>query len=419
MQLPEFLRAEGATPNDWTLDATLAGIGIVLIQVPYVIGYPLVFEKATEAGVALLAILGVLTFLPIIMRRHYPTVFFGLVIVMILAQIGALAVPNPSWLVIVLAAHDVARWAAQRTAFICLIFSIATILIGLMAWLLKMWDAPHQFVIVILTAVTGIGAVSTAYAAGRRVDDVSTARALQMQAEMEAAEHKLAEQAATQRNLESQIRSSIARELHDIVAHSISIMVVQAEGGLAQINQSPLRAQAALMTVSDTGREALQEMRRIVHMLRSDTDDPTNMASTPRIAEIPGLIENAKARLTVSGNPHGLTPIIEMTVYRVIQEALTNSLKHAGQYANPIVSITWEPAQVSVVVTNIITSYPSPSDNQGTGLIGMAERVHALDGTLTTGPTQTGEFQVCAKIPIEPSPPSQPSRPSLLRRRLE
>jgi len=262
-----------------------------------------------------------------------------------------------------------------------------------------MTDNPNLRTLMILVGAAAIGAVTTAYSIGRRGHDVYEAHARQEEAEKDSARHQLAEQTARQRSLETQIRTNIARELHDVVAHSISVMVVQAEGGLAQVERSPSTARQALMTISETGREALQEMRRIVRTLRSDTDT-VDVTSAPTLADLPALVEKAQATLTVNGIQHSTTPTIEMTIYRVVQEALTNSLKHAGPHADPQVLVTWRTSYVMVRITNQLANSPSFDDHRGTGLIGMAERVHALGGTLTVGPNQKGGFEVCAQIPL-------------------
>ncbi len=113
------------------------------------------------------------------------------------------------------------------------------------------------------------------------------------------------------------------------------------------------------------------------------------------------LVEKSGATLSISGQAHGLTPSIEATIYRVIQEALTNSLKHAGPNAEPCVTVVWQRELVSIAVTNKMTDYVSTSDNRGLGLIGMSERVAALDGTLTVGPNEIGGYTVCAQIPLQ------------------
>jgi len=404
VQIIQSLTEEGATRNDWLLDSSLAVLGIALVQLPFLVGLIVLTQPMDLSDVIITGVTGTIIFLSITIRRHYPVVFFGIVNFVLVLQVILLAYPTIAWIVILLSVFDIARSLGPRTSVICLIVALAIVGVGAARWSTsELAASPDLRTIILLSAIAVIGAVTTVYSIGRRFHDVSQARTRQMSAEKDAADLQIAEQAAQHRNIEAQVRAKIARELHDIVAHSVAVMVIQAEGGLVQADHSPDRARQALVTISETGRESLQEMRHIVRMLRSDPDEVDNLASAPRVVDIPVLIEKAQATLTTSGTPHGLTPIIEMTVYRVIQEALTNSLKHAGPEAYPRVDLVWQPTQMSVEITNHATDYPRSDDHRGTGLIGMAERVQALDGTLTAGPVETGGFRVCAQIPLQPT----------------
>jgi len=402
VQVSKSLRAEGASRTDWLFNLSLAATGIFLIHVPFMVLLILLVRSVTPGQAVIAATLGTIVFLAIILRRHYPTVFFTVVMVLILLQMILLSFPTISWVVIPLAVYDVARRTPMWTARGGLIIALIVALVWPFRWMLTaMTDNPNLRTLMILVGAAAIGAVTTAYSIGRRGHDVYEAHSRQVEAERDAARLQIAEQTARQHNLETQIRTNIARELHDVVAHSISVMVVQAEGGLAQVERSPSTARQALVTISETGREALQEMRRIVRTLRSD-QDTVDMTSAPTLADLPALVEKAQAKLTVNGIQHATTPTIEMTIYRVIQEGLTNSLKHAGPDADPRVLVSWRSSYVVVRITNKLTDSPPLDDHKGsgTGLIGMAERVQALGGTLTVGPNQKGGFEVCAQIPL-------------------
>ncbi len=397
---------KGATRNDWFLDASVAGMGLVALHVPFLVGLIVLVDSVSPGPLVIAAVTGALVFVSIVLRHHYPLLFFAVVLLLIVVQVFALPYATVSWLVVPVAVFDTARLMAPRIARICLVIALVVTVPSPVRWILPAirTDSAWQTVM-ILAMVTVAGAIMTAYSIGRRGYDVAEARSRQEEAEHRAAGLRVAEQAAHQRALETQVRTGISREVHDIVAHSIAVMVVQAEGGLAQIDRAPQRTRQALETISDSGHEALQEMRRIVRLLRSDVDEavdgPLGLASAPRLDDLPALIEKSNATLQVRGTPSGLTPSLEMTIYRVIQEGLTNSLKHAGAAADPRVRLVWRPSEVLIMISNKMTRQTVPDDHRGTGLIGMAERVQALDGTLTAGPDETGGFEVCAQIPLK------------------
>ena len=403
MQLLSPFKVEGATRNDWYLDASLGVTGIVLVHLPFMVALILLADSLTRPMLVFAGIAGIVVFLSITLRRHLTGLFYIIVVVVIILQVVFLPIPTVSWLVIPLVIYDVACWLSLRTARWAMVLMLVLMFSEPIRWIMAGTFGSADFrTLMILLGVSGAGMVTTAYSIGRRRREVREAQARQVFAEKEAANLLLAEQASRQRTMETQIRNSIARELHDVVAHSISVMVVQAEGGLAQATRSPGVAHQALSTISETGRESLQEMRRIVRTLRSETEE-VDVVSAPSLRDIPLLIEKANATLTVSGTPHGTTPIIETTLYRVIQEALTNSIKHGGPNADPLVSVEWRIREVNVTIMNKLVEPIVSGDNRGSGLIGMAERVQALEGTLTVGQNNTGGFQVCAHIPLQSS----------------
>ncbi|MER7459577.1 sensor histidine kinase [Micromonospora sp. NPDC126480] len=219
-------------------------------------------------------------------------------------------------------------------------------------------------------------------------------------------------------------RARIARELHDVVAHSMAVMIVQADGARFMIDRDPAAARGAVKVVADTGREALEEMRRLVGVLRepSPPEPPaTRGAATdpdggavvepehrrPALAELPALLDRfadagLRVRWTVTGEPAPLPPGLELTVYRVMQEALTNSLKHAGVGASVEVTLQHTDDAVGVRVVDDGRGRPPvrPAPSGGHGLVGMRERVGVYDGRLTAGPRLAGGWQVEARLPL-------------------
>jgi signal transduction histidine kinase len=183
--------------------------------------------------VIFLALTGGGVFLSIMLSRHYPIIFFVLVILLTVPQMVVFDYPTASWLVIPIAVYNVARWMAPRYSRISIVVSLIVTAMGPARWIARGTSGAELGTLMILLGISGAGVVTTAYSLARRKHEVEAARAQQMLRETDVAQLQLAEQAARQRSVETRIRTGIARELHDIVAHSISVMVIQAEGGLA------------------------------------------------------------------------------------------------------------------------------------------------------------------------------------------
>jgi len=206
---------------------------------------------------------------------------------------------------------------------------------------------------------------------------------------------QLAQRARLQELAAAEERARIARELHDVVAHSLSVVIAQADGG--RYAQDPQAARDALTTIARTAREAQKEMR---HALGSG-DAPLEPQPGPQ--QLPALVERTRrAGLTVTldeqGDRRPLPPAAGLTVYRVAQEALTNVLKHAGPQATATVELRWEPDRVTVTVSDDGKA-AGHGDGLGRGLQGMRERVEPRGGTLQAGPRPDGGFEVRAAIP--------------------
>lgn len=210
-------------------------------------------------------------------------------------------------------------------------------------------------------------------------------------------------------------RARIAREMHDVVAHSLSVMVRQAEGGRYVAATDPERAQQVMLTIADTGRESLRDMRSLLGVLRGDTrpggrpdaENPGDDAPQPTMDDVPALVERVRASgqsidLQISGTPGRLDRAAQLAGYRLVQEALTNVVKHAGPGAHTEVQIVWGAGDLRVSVRD--DGHPPPptvgSDGRGRGHVGMAERLGLLGGTLQTGPVTDGGYQVIGRIPL-------------------
>ena len=249
------------------------------------------------------------------------------------------------------------------------------------------------YVALVLVIVWWLGVVD----AGRR----SYAAELEGRSrELEQARHALADQAVARE------RARMARELHDVVAHAMSVITVQAGVGGHLIRSRPDRAAEALGVIESTGREALAELRRMLVVLRPP-DQAVPPAPQPGVADLPQLLDNARAaglRVTVGehGSPSTLSPGLDLAVYRVVQESLTNAAKHASG-SRVDVRLRWDADTLVVEVADHGRGAPD-GVRRGQGLTGMAERVALYDGVLeVAGADAPGSgFRVRAIFPLEP-----------------
>ena len=207
-------------------------------------------------------------------------------------------------------------------------------------------------------------------------------------------------------------RRRIARELHDVVAHHVSVMGVMATGARRVLANDPHRAEEALATIEDTGRTALREMRRLLDVLRTSDEEDAELTPQPGLGAVQTLVEQVRdaglpVRLLIEGVEVPLDPGVALSVYRIVQEALTNTLKHGGR-ARAEVRIKYTGDQLHVEVFDDgrgpRLTPRAPGDRVGHGLVGMRERIALYGGTLRTGPRPGGGFRVYAKIPIDTPP---------------
>jgi signal transduction histidine kinase len=201
-------------------------------------------------------------------------------------------------------------------------------------------------------------------------------------------------------------RARIAREMHDIVTHNLSVMVALADGAVFVQDSAPERAAAAMRQVGATGRQAITDMRRFLGVLRADEPDALRHPM-PGIAQLGALAGQVRAaglqtRLEVAGDPSAIPAAAQLTVYRLVQEALTNTLKHTPAGTRADVRVACSSASVALTVTDDGpgTLPPDASRTSGHGLPGMRERAAAYGGRLTAGPLQGGGWQVAAELAL-------------------
>jgi signal transduction histidine kinase len=225
---------------------------------------------------------------------------------------------------------------------------------------------------------------------------IETARAAEERARrLEEEQTRSAESAVAQE------RQRIARELHDVIAHSVSVMTVQAGAVRRLLLPNQEREREALLSVEATGRQALTEMRRLVGLLKEDSVMPL-YAPQPSMKTLDVLVGTVReaglpVELSVQGEQRELAPGVDLAAYRVVQEALTNALKYAGP-ARAWVSVEWAGDQLVLQVENDGKSNAN-GEGGGHGLVGMKERVAVVGGTLESGPRAGGGFVVTARIP--------------------
>jgi signal transduction histidine kinase len=215
-------------------------------------------------------------------------------------------------------------------------------------------------------------------------------------------------------------RARIARELHDVIAHNVSVMVVQADGASYALDRSPERARQALAAISSTGRQALDEMRHMLGVLRS-ADEPAGVDPIPGLGQLDELLDQTRASglavsFSVQGVPGPLPSGVALAAYRTVQEALTNVRKHGGPAARAEVVLRYCEDALVLKITDDGRGAAAVSDGAGHGLIGMRERVAVYGGTLEAGPRPGGGYQVTARLPLAlgPSPAPGPAGPTRL-----
>ena len=223
--------------------------------------------------------------------------------------------------------------------------------------------------------------------------------------ERRAAEREL-ERAEEAKRAVAAERRRIARELHDAVSHSLALIAMQAGGAQAILRRDPQRAERSLRAIERAAREGLAEMRRLLGLIGEPEGD-LELSPQPGIDRLGILLDGAReAGLAVSvesqGQARPVPPAVDVSAYRIVQEALTNAVKHAGR-CHAQVSVRWRPAALELEVTNDGARRPDDQgDGPGRGLIGMRERAALLGGELEAGRLDEDGYRVFARLPLEP-----------------
>jgi signal transduction histidine kinase len=340
--------------------------------------------------------LALLHTLPLAARRRFPGTVLALCVASGLA-VAALGVPEILGIAILVAVYSVAAYGDRWVS----LAGLAAAELGSAA--VQLTHGSFQWP----TPITNALVIAAAWLLGHFVGvrRAYTAR-LEQTAELERTRAEQARQAVAEERLR------LARELHDVVAHSISVIAVQSGVGAHVASTQPEEAAKALAAIEATSRAALTELRRLLGVLRQEDEPQGDLAPVPGLADLDGLLaEVAKAglavRLQVEGRPAQLPAGVDLSAYRIVQEALTNVVKHAGS-ARAQVAIRYRDHEVLVEVTDDGRGAAAPTGDGrarvGHGLIGMRERVAVFGGDLEVGPRPGGGFRVAARLPLAAEP---------------
>jgi signal transduction histidine kinase len=366
------------------VDAMLAGalgLWFVLEAVP-----------ETEDGVARFAIVAGLT-APLALRRRAPLIVFAAMSLVAFLQWLFFTGEYDAPLALIVAffavaAHEPRRWGVAASA--------AILELGALLAAIKYGgEAPLAAFVIVSAFVVAAGALGVYLRTRRQHVAALRERADQLERERDQ-QARLATAAE---------RARIAREMHDVVAHNLSVMIALADGARLTEAQDPGEAQRAMGAVSRTGREALEEMRRLLGVLREGEPVDTPLTPQPGIDALDGLLEQVRGagiatRLTRTGTPAPVSPGAGLAVYRLVQEALTNTLKHARGASSAEVRLHYGADALSLEVVDDGAPAAAPARNGGHGLAGMRERAAAYGGAVEAGPHSHGGWRVRARIPL-------------------
>jgi signal transduction histidine kinase len=372
-------------------DAALATVLTLLLQIQVWSedGIDETFADRPISSVVLL-----LVTVPLAWRRHAPIAVAGCcagglagqaVITGTFTQATGLALPA------LVALYSAAAYAERPRAY----FGLAAILAGV--GVRESYDFPYRedeywtaaFYWLLALAVFGAGA----FMRGQRQSKQLERQTERLEQEREQREAVVIEE-----------RTRIARELHDLIGHSVSAAVVQAEAAEEVLEREPDRARQSLVSIQRTGREALGEMRRLLGIVRGQ-QAPDGLSPQPGLADLDRLVETGtvdglSVSLSMEGERRDVPPGIDLSAFRIVQEALTNVRKHAGRPVCARVGIRYEPTSLDVSVVDDGSGPLRTERREGHGLIGMRERVAFFGGDFEAGPRTEGGFGVQASFPL-------------------
>ena len=334
---------------------------------------------------------------PLVVRRIWPVPVFGVILLSAVAA-GLWTSRAVDGLGLLIALYTVAAMRPRRDALVCAGLLEVGAVTSLLLYVYSRWWFDAIFVSGMIAAALGLGL----YVAARR------AYLAELQDRAERLEREADQQAALAAAAE---RARIAREMHDIVAHHLTVMTTLAEAAVAASARSPERATDVMRSVAATGRRALADTRRLLGVLReragADQDAAGALQPVPDLGQLDALIEQVRsAGLDTTLELHGQAPDlpagVQLAVYRLVQEALTNTLKHGGAGARACVRLSFVPGELRVDVNDDGAGSAAPAAaGAGGGLPGMRERIRAYGGDVQAGPRQPAGWAVSARLPLD------------------
>ncbi len=374
-----------------TLLAVAIAVFDVLIFVSRAVAGPSIEPRPEPWYVTLPVIAGVVA--PIVFRRRYPItaayLTAGMGVVHSLLEIGV-----ASMVTTCVALYTLVAYVGRRPAVLFLAVNEVVSLAQ------TPWQFPEQWITTLIVVNLSFG---FSWALGEFVG-ARTAYHEQLEQRLRLLETERDQQA---RIAVAEERARIARELHDVVAHAVSVMVVQADGAAYAVHTKPELAERAISTISSTGREALADLRRLLGVLRSEDSgaERTPQPGTQSLSDLAGRVRavGLPVQLDIVGNVDDLPAGVGLGIYRIVQEALTNSLKHAGPGTSATVRVerVGDRVELSIVDNGSRASSALVGVSGGNGLIGMRERALVFGGTLEAGPRPSGGWQVRASLPFD------------------
>ncbi|HET7720178.1 MAG TPA: sensor histidine kinase [Acidimicrobiales bacterium] len=361
--------------------ALAAGIAVVQVAGTYLAGRHQVDRETFDALAGVLLVTGPAA---LVMRRRFPVAVYATAFASTLAYVSLGYPRGPvflslivAFLTVVLAGHRVVGWVGLATGYVAFLWAEVVFqdvhapgwaaLVGLAAWLLVLAAAGEGLRI-------------------RRVRVEVAARTREEEARRRAGEERL----------------RIARELHDVLAHNISLINVQAGVALHLMDEQPDQARTALTAIKAASKDALGELRSVLEVLRH-LDEGAPRAPTAGLEDLDRLVSGATAagidvRVVTSGTPRPLPPSVDLAAFRIVQEALTNVTRHAGQ-ATATISLAYSDGGLTVSVEDDGRGVNGAGTGTGNGIRGMKERAAALGGQVEAGPKPDGGFRVTASLP--------------------